>query len=339
MKQILFSILSLLCMSMSCYALPTSSVLLQHKGNVVVYPLDSLNVALRDAVDGDTLFLSKGIYPSFTIDKKITVRGAGQETIVAGTITVAIQDSVMLTATVLEGISMNDYNGDIAVTKPVNGFKIKQCTFFNLILDAVMEDVFIDRCVCNSKITLASIDNNGWGNTNTWTTKVKSMTITQSKIRAFNFEAYTPNDITLTNCLIKGFNNNSCSLFRGTLINSIIGYEGTGSNQTYSSCSFINSLICTYRRTIDSSCYMENCWTTDDINLVKNPAGTSFWCMYSSDELLENGYIGNDGTIVGCYGGTHSLTLDLSIPKVLSSEVKLDNENRKLNVNLILTAE
>ena len=79
---------------MACYALPTSSVLLQHKGNVVVYPLDSLNAALRDAVDDDTLFLSKGGYPSFTIDKKITVRGAGQETVVAGTITVAIPDSV-----------------------------------------------------------------------------------------------------------------------------------------------------------------------------------------------------------------------------------------------------
>ena len=63
MKKILFSVFSLLCMGMSCYALPTSSVLLQHKGNVVVFPLDSLNAALRDAVDGDTLFLSKGVYP------------------------------------------------------------------------------------------------------------------------------------------------------------------------------------------------------------------------------------------------------------------------------------
>lgn len=332
MKKILCSIFSLLCIGMACYALPTSSVLLQHQGNVVVYPLDSLNAALRDAADGDTLFLSKGVYPGFTIDKKITVRGAGEETVVAGTITVAIPDSVRLTATVLEGIKMNDYNGDIVVTMPVNGFKIKQCAFFNLKLDAVMEGVFIDRCLCNSSITLTSM-------TEEYMTKVRSMLVTQSKIRAFVFDGVTTNDITLTNCLVRGFRNGSCSNFRGAAINSIIGYEGTGSSYTYKSCSFINSLICIYRRTIDSSCYTENCWTSEDTNLVKNPYSTDFFCMYSSDELLENGYIGNDGTIVGCYGGAHPLTLELSVPKVLSSDVKMDNENRKLNVNLTLTAE
>lgn len=331
MKKFIFFVVCLLYTSM-INALPNASVLLQHRGNVVVYPLDSLNAALRDATNGDTLFLSKGIYSSFTIDKKITVRGAGTETVVAGTITIAIPDSVMLTAPVLEGISMKDYNGDIVVTMPVNGFKIKQCAFFNLKLDAFMEDIVIDRCICNNKITLpgSSINN---------TTKVKSMIVFQSKIRAFDFGGYTSNKITLINCLIKGFNNGSCFYFRGTVINSIVGYEGTGSSYTYESCSFINSLICTYRRTVSSSCYMENSWTSDDQYLVKNPAGTSFSCIYSSNELLENGYIGNDGTIIGCYGGTHPLTLDLFVPKVVSSDVKIDNEQRKLNVNLTLTPE
>ena len=70
MKKILFSIFSLLCMGMACYALPTSSVLLQHKGNVVVYPLDSLNAALRDAVDGDTLFCRKVSIPASLLIRK-----------------------------------------------------------------------------------------------------------------------------------------------------------------------------------------------------------------------------------------------------------------------------
>ncbi len=329
MKKFLLFIISLLGIGTTGYALPTSSVLLQHKGDVVVYPLDSLNAALRDAVDGDTLFLSKGNYSSFTIDKKITVRGAGEETVVAGTITVAIPDSVVLDATVLEGIRMNDYNGDIMVTMPVYGFKIKQCAFFNLKLDAVMEDVVIDRCICNSSITLTSMDE-------AYATRVKSMLVTQSKIREFCFDGVTTNEITITNCLTKGFRNGFN--FRGTVMNSILGWPGNA-NYTYESCSFINSLICTYRLTVGTSCYMENCWTSDDQDLVKNPYSTDFWCMYSNDELLENGYIGNDGTIVGCYGGIHPLTLALSVPKVLSSDVKIDNENRLLNVKLTLTAE
>lgn len=329
MKIFLLSIISFLGIGTTGYALPTSSVLLQHKGDVVVYHLDSLNAALRDAVDGDTLFLSKGNYSSFTIDKKITVRGAGEETVVAGTITVAIPDSVMLNATVLEGIKMKDYNGDIVVTMPVSGFKIKQCAFFNLKLDAVMEDIVIDRCLCNNSITLTSM-------AETYVTKVKSMLVTQSKIRDFSFDGVTTNEITITNCLTKGFRNGFN--FRGTVMNSIVGWPGNV-NYTYESCSFINSLLCTYRLTIGASCYTENCWTSDDQYLVKNPSGTNFWCMYSSDELQENGYIGNDGTIVGCYGGMHPLTLTLSVPKVLSSDVKIDNENRLLNVKLTLTAE
>lgn len=329
MRKYLLSIIGLLFTGTAAYAQPTSSILLQHEGNVEVYPVDSLNAALRDAVDGDTLFLSKGVYHSFTIDKKITVRGSGEETVVAGTITVAIPETATLTATLLEGISMNDYNGDVVVTMPVNGFKMKQCKFFNLKLDAVMENVFIDRCVCNSRITLS-------GEEETYITKVKSMQITQSKIRAFAFDGVTTNDIMLTNCLTKGFFNGQN--FRGAVINSIVGWPGNVS-YTYDSCTFINSLICTYRITLGASCYTENCWTSENEYLVENPYSTNFGCMYNSEELQEKGYIGNDGTIVGCYGGTHPLTLELAVPKVASSIVRVDNENRKLNVKLTLTAE
>lgn len=322
MKKILFSIFGLLCIGMACYALPTSSVLLQHKGNVVVYPLDSLNAALRDAVDDDTLFLSKGGYPSFTIDKKITVRGAGEETIVGGTITVAIPRTVTLTSTLIEGLRMNDYNGDINVTMPVNGFKIKQCAFFNLNLDALMYDAVIDRCLCNNTISIPS--------------NVKSLNMVNSKIRQCNIKNVSTNDISMINCMTKGFVNGYN--FRGAVINSIVGWPGNA-QYNYTSCSFINSLVCTYRLKIDETCYVENCWTSDNENLVKNPAGTTFYCIFSDEELLEKGYVGNDSTVIGTGGGTTPYTLELAVPKVQSSDVKLDNENRKLNVNLILTAE
>ena len=323
MKKILLSTFSLLCLGMVCNALPTSSVLLQHKGNVVVYPLDSLNAALRDAVDDDTLFLSKGIFPGFTIDKKITVRGAGQETITNGQVLIAIPDSVTLTSTLLEGIRFQgstNSNG-INVIKPVNNLKLKQCYVESLTCESVMHDVNIDRCYVSNELNIGNY--------------VKSMKAVNSRIYRVRLASDSSKDITFINCNILSFS--EFENFNGTLLNSITGYGRTGSYVSLTSCSIINSLICTYRLSIDTTCYQENCWTDDsDTKLVSD---SWLGCKYSDDELIEKGYAGNNGSVIGSNGGTYPYTLELVVPKVQSSDLKLDNENRKLNVNLILTAE
>jgi len=328
MKKILCSLFCLSCLGIASFAQITTSVLLQHQSNVVVYSCDSLNAALRDAVDGDTLFLSEGTFPGFTIDKKITVRGAGQGTIVSGDITVAIPDSATLTATLLEGFYKS--RGEITVTQPVNGFRMKQCSFYRMTLDADMEDVVIDRCHCSGYIKLAANKTDY-----PYVTKVRSMKVLGSRVMAFSLEAETSNYITLVNCMTKGFQNGQ--YFKGTVINSIVGWPGNA-QYTYSGCAFINSLICTYRLGF-GSLYEENCWTSDDQYLVKNPGGDTFYCIYSDEELLELGYIGNDGTVIGSNGGATPYTVELAVPKVKSADLKLDNANRLLNVNLTLTAE
>ena len=48
------------------------------------------------------------------------------------------------------------------------------------------------------------------------------------------------------------------------------------------------------------------------------------------------GYIGNDGTVIGCNGGATPHTLKLAVPEVTSADVKLDAAQRQLNVDLIL---
>ena len=323
MKKILSTILGLLCLGTTGRALPTSSVLLQHEGNVVVYPLDSLNAALRDATDGDTLFLSKGEYQGFTIDKKITVRGAGEESVIRGQVTVAIPDSVTLTSTLLEGLHFNGYtnNNGIIVTKPLNGLKLKQCYIESLKCEAVMHDVRIDRCRVSQVLYFENY--------------VKSMVANNSRIYRVSLAWNSSKDITFVNCNVLSFG--TFEYFNGTLLNSITGYGGVGSYVSYKSCSIINSLVCTYRLTIDDTCYKENCWTDgSDTKLVSD---SWLGCKYSDEELLEKGYAGNDGTVIGSNGGATPYTLELSVPKVASADVKLDNENRRLNVNLILTAE
>lgn len=321
-------------MSMTGFSLPNSSVLLQHKGNVTVYQSESLNEVLENAVDGDTLFLSKGTYPGFTVDKKITVRGEGAgNTIISGLITVSIPDSVTLSSTVLEGLYLKGYyngtddNYSIRVTTPLNGFKIKQCDFETLVFDRTMNNVVIDRCYCSKYISIPN--------------KVRSLRAVNSKLYNVKFahpssfySEESSKDITFINCNVRTFND--FESFRGTLINSITGYGRSGSQVSFKSCSFINTLVCTYRLTIDGTCYQENCWSDNSSTKMLSDYMN---CMYSDEELVNKGYVGNDGTVIGCNGGATPYTLTLSVPVVTSADVKLDAGQRKLNVNITLSAK
>lgn len=334
MKKIVCSIFSLLCIGMACYALPTSSVLLQHQGNVVVYPLDSLNAALRDAADGDTLFLSKGVYPGFTIDKKITVRGAGQKTI-AEEVTIAIPDSATLTQTVLEGINVGGMTGQraVLVTSQVSGLKIKQCYFDRIDFSGgAYHDVLIDRCMCLHYFNLPS--------------NVKSMIVKNSRIGEVHNTEKTSTQISFINCNIRSWYyywHSYLSDFKGSFINCILG---AGSAQTPLICTVINTFINANVPLqgdefsgFEGSAYAENIYKEEGVNNVIKNNSAFIECIYSDDELMEKGYVGNDGTVIGTGGGMTPYTLELAVPKVQSSDIKLDNENRKLNVNLILTAE
>lgn len=326
MKKSFMLFIGLFAMSMASFALPNSSVLLQHQGNVTVYPLESLNDALDAAVDGDTLFLSKGTYPGFTIRKKITVRGAGvSETTVTGNVAISIPDSVTLTNTLLEGLNIytsvgNRYN--IVVTKSVNGLKIKQCRFRGIKFNGHLRDVLIDRC--NIFDTFFIPNNND--------DAVKSVTVKNSYVYRLDISDETTKDISFVNCNVYTFSGSSYSYFRGSFINSIL--SGGSDEFTLKSMLLINTLINNYN--LDGTIYTEKYYQEDKELIDLSNNGT---CIYSDEELLEKGYVGNDGTVVGFNGGSTPYTLTLAVPAVTSSDVKLDADQRKLNVNLTLSAE
>lgn len=331
MKRIYLFLLACLAVHLAGFALPNSSVLLQHKGNVTVYLLEEFQKALDDAVDGDTLFLSKGTYPGFTIDKKITVRGAGQETIVNSGIIISIPDTVTLTSTLLEGLFVGyvyDYDrsaSPITVKKSVNGLKIKQCHFGGISFTGKFYDVLIDRCFCASNFEFPNNDKNA----------VKSMIVKNSIINAAYPTDVTTKDIAFVNCNIRQFYyywHSYASDFRGSLINCIL--SGGSSQNTLQSVTLINTLLNEY--VISNTTYGENYYKETDSKLIDD---YTLKCKYTDEQLLEKGYIGNDGTVVGCNGGSTPYTLTLAVPAVTASDVKLDVEQRKLNVNLTISAE
>lgn len=100
------------------------------------------------------------------------------------------------------------------------------------------------------------------------------------------------------------------------------------------SATLINTMFGPY--VVHTSTYQENCYKLTN-NAVKDNTQAPT-CIYSDEELMEKGYIGNDGTVIGCNGGATPYTLVPAVPVVTESDVKLDAEKRELNVKLTLTA-
>lgn len=288
------------------------SVLLQHKGSVTQYHPDSIAAAIRNAVEGDTIMLNEGTYPGFTIDKPVTVRGAGNFLTFTGEITVAIPDTPILTQTILEGIYVGGrytdgylYRHNLKVTLPTDGLKIKQCAFNSLYFYETQKNVNIDRCSITEL----------WVNSN-----IESMLVNNTFISQFQSKEDTQKDIIFLNSRIGWYFNwgDRSAYFRGSIINSIILGD---SNYRLIDVSLVNSLHTTSIRVLN--CFEDNCYSDDKLD-------------YSSDELAEKGYLGNDGTIVGPYGGTTPYTLALDIPTIQSSEILVDNARKVLNVKVTL---
>lgn len=57
------------------------------------------------------------------------------------------------------------------------------------------------------------------------------------------------------------------------------------------------------------------------------------------EQLQEKNFLGNDGTVVGCYGGKNPYTLKPNIPIVSSSKVHLDRTKKQIQINIKLSSQ
>ena len=167
------------------------------------------------------------------------------------------------------------------------------------------------------------------------------MTVMNSIIAYLYSNGVTGNVVTFINCNILS---RYSKIAEQTFINCIFGNGGYYYNySSYSyeltNCTLLNCLYNTY----SSSYYpyngnvgnsiLQSCYGVDN--------GTNLLTDLSKDALLANGYLGNDGTIVGIYGGNTPFVSDMlpAAPKVTDQSISLDLENKKLNVSLKVTAE
>ncbi len=308
MKKFLLLAVCLLMMSISASALTINKAMLVHNGNVTLYDGDKVQDAVNASVDGDVIYLTLGTFKPFNITKRITVRGVGETSIVDGDVNISISGSPKLTNPVMEALAVS---GTVNVSSQVDDMIIRKCKIGNFGISAQVDGAVLDRCYITNILTLSSY--------------IKGMTVVNTKLNLVQANSGATQNTTFVNCNIRQLYTPN---FSGTIINSIIqGRLNYG--QTLSSTVILNSLYDTYDLSVGSSSVTQNCYFIKIFNIFDNS------CEYTPS----SSYVGTDGTIVGIYGGETPYTLEPTVPKVTDSNLQLDMENKKLNVNLTVSPQ
>ena len=330
MKKLSVLLAFMLTASVAMYASP-AKCLLHHNGSVTLYDADDINAALAASADGDTLYLSEGQFAGFTITKKITVRGSGQASRIGGDIIVEIPDSPTLTSALLEGFYSNS---NILIKAEVNGLQIKQCKFNDIQSGANVNNVVLDKCHVSGRICL----NQYW----------LGLTCNNSKISHIETNTYSGNTLgsgtrLTSSASIYFINCNIWEIWNGysgadyiSVINSIVRGTTTlrESNVSYCLIGNYNGSTLSYDA---QATQVYSIYTDNTSNYVVD--SNTLECKFDAATLESNGYMGQDNSIVGCYGGTSPFTLDLIGPKVTATSIQIDNDTKQLSVTLNVTAK
>ena len=279
------------------------AILHHDKKPTAIYDADKLSDALSAAVAGDTIYLSAGTFPTFTLEKAITIKGAGTNTKISNGVTIDIAGTPTLTAALLDAVEVN---GAVSVASDMTNFLIKMVKTTDLqFANNLNTNALVDRCHLD-KFTITSAMTDFYVRN----TYIGNLTSTSLKFNKCNF----------INCCIKGDWNKAA----GRFINCELSRIG---NDYLTIKSSILSYSLVYSRFIgvDASTYQEKVYFDDN----------NGWL--SVDDRRNKGYICKDGSVVGVEGGKTPYTLTPSGPKETSSTVKVSDSEKKLNVSITVS--
>ena len=279
------------------------AILHHDKKPTAIYDADKLSDALNAAVAGDTIYLSAGTFPTFTLEKAITIKGAGTNTKISNGVTIDIAGNPTLSSALLDAVEVN---GAITVKSDMTNFLIKMVKTTNLLFNNKLNtpNALVDRCHLAQFTITADMTDFYVRNSYIW-----YLTSTSLKYNKCNF----------VNCLIQGEWNKAA----GRFINCELRQTGYGSSIKSSILSY--SLVYSYYNSVDPSTYQEKVYFD----------AKEGWL--SVDDRRNKGYICKDGSVVGVEGGKTPYTLTPSGPKETSSTVKVSDSEKKLNVSITVS--
>ena len=315
-KQLLLAV-CIIMMSMTASAITINKAMLDHNGEVTLFDGDKIQDAINAAADGDVIYLTLGTFKPFNVTKKITIRGTGATSVIDGDVNISIPGSAKLTSPVLEALAVS---GKVNVGAQVDDMIIRKCKIADFTIGAQVDGAVLDRCNITQSLALSSY--------------IKGMTVVNSIVYGLYACLGATSNTTFVNSNLYF---SSCNNFSGTIINSIVRHIDSF-NKTLNSTVLLNTLIITYRYndnsyyssyqlSIGTSSVRQGCYTITSISDT------------STSSFQSKGYLGTDGTVVGIYGSDTPYTLVPSVPKVTNSDLKLDMEQKKLNVTLTVSPQ
>lgn len=343
MKKLLIFMIAVLAMGVQTVsAQEYPNIMLHHNGKATVYKNTQLSSAVSAAVDGDTIYIPAANCNNqdITINKKITIMGQGTSSRLAN-ITVNIPigansaSEIEMTSTLLYGISA----GTLTVKSSLTNLHIDKCTFSDITLEPhsststktlTMKNMLIERCKITNRLQTSvnydKFENGIFRNCNIqyFSNRSKDISFINCTLYA-TYGMYYDYDVSgcyytdyvygnFINCIIKSF----CSMY----YNSSYTSRKYGGYIIDSSASFVN---CLYGQSRTAGTGLD-CWN--------NSAATN----YTDEELRFNGYLGTDGTIVGCNGGSRPFNLVPSVPSLEDIKLDVNYTTRKLNVTVKVKA-
>jgi len=300
--------------------------ILQHGDNAsAYYGTPAFGDAMKAAVKGDVITLSAGIFTSVTIDKAVTIQGAGYVTDVA------------------KGRYKTVLEGDIDVSLP-------QDTDETLIIEGIsVHNVTIKTAIIGLSISKSRINKIDFSSTN------NNCIIDKCIINRFNPERLTTN-LTMKNSIIGDMYSYSSS--DNSLIENCVLHIYSRENNCLKGAVIRNSIIsCEISLNITCSSY-NNCFVAGDcgqsLNQANNYSDTSTSVFGSNvvfsslaipninftlTESAAAKYLGTDGKQVGIYGGDSPFTDVPSTPQITIKSIDSKVSNGKLNATIHVEAQ
>lgn len=336
MKRFTIFIMTLLLTFLQMAAQDTNikgTITLSHQGNETDFAYNEMGKVMDAAVDGDTVFLSTGYFlGDFIMTKKLAFIGAGADsdngwnncTYYDGKIVINLPENTTLTSRLFDGIYLSDNNNYISFNSSIDNVIFRKCRFNlndNWRFSSEVKNIIIDRCYLRI-----------WRNSSQ---NVKKIIGRNCYITNFYIDDVNPSSYVFYHCNIStpSFGNGSstysfCQL-RHTFVNCIIDngqdtYLAYPNNEDYTPI-LIN---CLYKASdkidVTSNCTMQNSYGYNANGYVFN---------LTKEELQSNNYLGNDGTVVGCYGGKNPYTLSIS-NKEVTNKFHLDRDKKQIQFNI-----
>lgn len=309
MKKILLSVVCLVVVGMQSVQAQVAIAALHHEGNVSIYSASGIKNAINDAVAGDTIYLSEGMFGGFTVTKPIVIIGAGQTTSISSNVSIGKSGETMEEGLLLSGLNMAN---NLSFTGTISGVRISQC---NIAGNCDINDSSNSYSFDNIEILMSKIKTLQLGS------RVKGLTVVASKISSVTGDGADEGSVVIMNCNIKNSNDGSYGYSgpKNNFVNCIIGYAGDG---VCYNCLYKTSAS----RTVLYDCYQNSDFTLDD----------DLNCSLTDDELKAAGYVGPDNTWVGINGAEVQYSLVMPVVQVTEHSVEVDQAERKLKVSLKL---